>query len=263
MKIYKNILLVMAVVFSTACQSKSKAKKETASAPTNSVEAKSYRKKLKKKGTVMARGWNYCGHGAPTGNGKAYGSMTTAGLTALAICRAVLRSQKKGGRILGPIGNARDAGLATNAGEDALVRRQRSGMARRRGLAGVGDPTAYEDQGLQLGMRLGDVEKTSAVATDALQIDQAHRGGWIDRVVFEVVGQRELCGVTAGDGFGNSDASDAGVVHVARSDVAALADHRDRPLWGVRSDDLGAQFGFGRDHALAVGACHCHSQFIG
>ena len=47
-------------------------------------------------------------------------------------------------------------------------------------------------------------------------------------------------GVAARDGFGDADAADAGVVHVARSDVTALAHHRDVSGRWVGRDDLRA-----------------------
>ena len=87
---------------------------------------------------------------------------------------------------------------------------------------------------------------------DPLDVRQSDRCRRVVGVEVEVVGDRDGGCVAGRDGTADADASGTREVHEARHEVPALARHRDPTGRRVRGDDLGAQLGGRRYHALPV-----------
>ncbi len=148
---------------------------------------------------------------------------------------------------------AQHAELPADAVEHAIVAGQRPRVARSGALAFARGAALQQHERLRGSEAPERVEEGAPVA-DALGVCQRHRGVGVDGEVVQVVGDRGLRGVAAGDRLADADAGQDGVVEEGGEQVAALARHRDAARRRVGRDDLGTQSVGGRDQALTVGA---------
>jgi hypothetical protein len=128
-------------------------------------------------------------------------------------------------------GSAHHAELAAVAADDAVVGRERAGMAGGGPLSFSRDPALQQDERLRGGEAAQRLQERTPVA-DTLGVGQRDGGLRVRGEVVEVVRDRRLRRVAAGDRLADADPGEHGVVEQRGAQVAALARHRMRPGGG-------------------------------
>ena len=128
-------------------------------------------------------------------------------------------------------------------------------------LALGGDAALHEHERLARGEAAHGGEKAPAVA-DAFEVAERDGRLGIGAEVLEVIGQRRLRGVAAGDRLADADPGLHGVVEERRDQVPALARDRDPARRRVGRDDLRAHRARRRDHALPVRPGDQHAELV-
>ena len=153
------------------------------------------------------------------------------------------------------------AGRAGHPVEHPVVAGQRTGVRGCRPLPTRGGPALDDDDRHPAG-DLPDPFVEAPAVNQALHVAEGHVGLGIVGKPLEVVGDAGRGGVAGRHGPADPHPGLAGVVLEGGDEVARLGGDRDTAPGRVGGDDLGAQPGRRRHHALAVGARQDQAQLV-